>query len=288
MGSYPEFFTIGQKYRLTKLHEMELDFDIPPMGALCMWEPPQPRTQYTIGVDPSWGLEQDRCAIQVMKNGTVYSKDQQVAEFCADDINPHALTPICYMLGNLYKDTGEDQEALMSVECNISDDIVQQLRDNYNYSNLFIWKFYDNIKGKLSNKLGWWTTARTRPKIIIKAVHYIKNGWWDISSPWLINEMQTIEKLEDKAKVAAASGHHDDLFMAAAIALWSAHDMEFNEFGLIEETAKKRERRTVGIVDAYADVKQEPLSKRKDFINTACRWDDDAVSDSWNAAFGIN
>ena len=85
---------------------------------------------------------------------------------------------------------------------------------------------------------------------------------------------QTIEKLEEKQRVEAAAGHHDDLFMAAAIALWSAHDMEFNDLGNIEETAKKRERRTTEIIETYQPVTQLPIAQRKDFINTACSYDD--------------
>lgn len=271
--NFAEAYSIGSNFKLSRLKEFELDYEEPPMGALVMWEEPRRGTDYTIGVDPSWGVGQDRCAIQVIKNGTVYNKDMQVAEFCADDINVHELTPICYMLGNLYKNDVEDREALMSVECNISDDIVQQLRNNYNYTNLFIWKFYDNIKKQMSNKLGWWTNARTRPKIIIKGVHYIKQGWWDISSPWLINELSTLEKLEDRARVAAAAGHKDDLAMAAFIALWSAHDLEFNEFGQLDELAKQRERKVNTIIQTYEHT-IKPIGERKDFINTACSWDD--------------
>lgn len=270
---YPEAFSVHDKFRLSKLQEFELDYDNPPEGALVMWEPPQPNTDYTIGVDPSWGVGQDRSAIHILKNGTLKNSDQQVVEFCSADLNVHELVPICYMLGQLYKNTVEDIPALMSVECNISDDIVHQLHYNYQYSNLFIWKFYDNIKMQLSSKLGWWTTNRTRPMIIIKAVHYIKQGWWDISSPWLVNEMQTIEKLEDKQKVAAAEGHHDDLFMAAAIALWSAHDLEFNDLGTVEETAKRRDRRLTDIQQAYQPT-QLPMAKRRDFQNSACSVED--------------
>lgn len=266
--SFPEAYQIGSNYRISKIHEFEPDYDEPPEGALVLWEEPKPNTDYTIGVDPSWGVGQDRAAIHILKNGTIKNKDMQVGEFCSSTMNVHDLVPICYMLGNMFKNTQEDTEALMSVECNISDDIVHQLRNNFCYSNLFVWKFYDNIKRQISNKLGWWTSSRTRPKIIIKAVHYIKQDWWDISSPWLVNEMQTIEKLEDKQRVEAAQGHHDDLFMAAAIALWSAHDLEFSELGQIEETAKRRDRKLTDMMEA-ADIKQLPMAERKDFQNSA-------------------
>lgn len=293
--SLAEAYSIGSNFKLSKLKEWEPDYDYPTENAVVMWEAPEPNTEYTIGVDPSYGVGQDYSAIHVLRNGTLQRKDTQVAEFCSSEMSPHDLMPVCYMLGNLYKNTVEDTEALMSIECNLdAGSLVNDLRNIYNYSNLFIWKFYDNIDKKWSNKLGWWTTNRTRPLIILKAIHYVKQGWWDISSPWLLNEMQTIEKLEDKQRIEAAAGHHDDLFMAAAIALWSAHDMEFNEFGQVEEVAKKRERRTTGIVEAYDPVKVLPAwdsGKRKDFINTACSWNDQRNDDhgaSWDNYFGPN
>lgn len=280
MAKFAECYNVGSKYKLERLTEFDLDDELPPMNGLVMWEPPVRGVDYTVGVDPSWGVGQDRAAIHVLRNGTVQNEDRQVAEFCTDEMNVHDLVPICYMIGNLYKNEVEDREALMSVESNISDDIVQQLRNNYNYGNLFIWKYYDNIKKQMSNKLGWWTNARTRPKIIIKGVHYIKKGWWNVKSPWTLNEFATIEKLDDKARVQAAAGHHDDLAFAALIALWSAHDMEFNDLGEIEEVAKRRDRRLSTQVQAYTET-LPPLSERKDFINSAC-----SVEEMMNYEFG--
>src|SRR3990167_10550035 len=85
--NHPEVFTVGNNFRLSQLKEFELDYDHFPLGALVMWEEPRPNTNYTIGVDPSWGVGQDRSAIHVLKNGTVHNKDMQVAEFAADDVN---------------------------------------------------------------------------------------------------------------------------------------------------------------------------------------------------------
>ena len=271
--AHAEAYSIGTNFRINRVKEWEPDWDEPMMGHFIMWEPPEKGYDYTIGVDPSWGVGQDMCAIHILKNGTVHGKDTQVGEFCANDLNVHDLTPICYMLGNLYKNEAEDTEALMAVECNISDDIVHRLRNDYQYGNLFIWKYYDNIKKQMSNKLGWWTNARTRPKIISKAIHYVKNGWWDLRSPWLINELQTLQKLEDKARVEAERGHHDDLAMAAFIALWSAHDMEFNEMGQTEEMAKRRDRSRTERIETYEPKPAIPLGERVDFINTAISYE---------------
>lgn len=264
----PEVYQIGPNYRLSRLHEFTFDEAIPPMGVLTMWEPPDNRFTYTCGVDPSWGLGQDRSVIHVLRNGTLYAKDTQVAEFVCDSINMHDFAPICYVVGNIYKNVLEDQEALMTVECNISDDIVHDLRTKYNYGNIFIWKYYDSIKRMMSNKLGWWTNLRTRPKLINKAMQYIQHGWWDINSPWMINELETIEKLEEHAQIKAASGFYDDLFMAGCISLWAAHDLEFNsEFGQAE-VASQRDKRITDMVVAEV-APPLPVGQRRDYINTA-------------------
>ena len=277
----PEIYQIGGNYRLNRINEFSFDDTVPPFNCFVMWEPPRKGFVYTVGVDPSWGMGQDRSVIHVLRNGTMHSPDTQVAEFVTDDINMHDLAPICNLIGRLYADETEQLEALMSVECNISDDIVHDLRNKYGYGNLFIWKYYDSIKRQLSNKLGWWTNARTRPKLINKAMQYVKHGWWDIASPWMIAEMETIEKLEDQAQIKAASGLHDDLFMAGSIALWSAHDMEFGDLaGDAGEVAAERDRRAEMALMSQTIVRP-PMSERKDFQNTAVTykqmmdWEDD-------------
>lgn len=263
----PEVYQVGNTMRLSKINEFSFDDTIPPFNCLVMWEPPRKGFVYTIGVDPSWGIGLDRSVIHVLRNGTMHSTDEQVAEFVTDDTNMHELAPFCNMLGKLYEDKEEGLEALMSVECNISDDIVHDLRMKYGYGNLFIWKYYDNVRRMMSNKLGWWTNARTRPKLINKAMQYVKNGWWDINSPWLIAEMETLEKRDELASIRAAGGFHDDMFMAAAIALWSAHDLEFGD-AADGEVAAQRDKRAD---DRFAAefVKAPPIEGRKDYQNTA-------------------
>jgi len=264
----PEVYSLQSgNYRLNRINEFSFDDVIPPFNCFILWEPPRKGFTYTIGVDPSWGVGQDRSVIHVLRDGTMHSADSQVAEFVTDDINMHDLAPICNLIGKLYEDPVEQLEALMSVECNISDDIVHDLRNKYGYGNLFIWKYYDNIRRQLSNKLGWWTNARTRPKLINKAMQYVKHGYWDIASPWLIAEMETIEKLEDQAQIKAADKFHDDMFMAGAIALWSAHDMEFGDFGEGDVASERERRAEMRLASEYIHV--APIAERKDFQNTA-------------------
>jgi len=278
----PEVYQLHPNYALSRLHEFSFDDtgEKPPFGAFIIWEPPRKGFQYTIGVDPSWGVGADRSVIHVLRNGTLHSLDTQVAEYVVDNVNMHDLSALCWQIGNIYKDPIEDMEALMSVECNISDDVVHDLRTKFNYTNLFVWKYYDNRTRMMSNKLGWWTNARTRPKLINKAIQYVQRGWWDIKSPWLIYEMKHIRKEDAQAQVKASHGFHDDIFMAGAIALWSAHDLEFSEFGPGEEMAAKRDHNYAQRVEMQSYA-LPPLNERKDYINTDCSYEDMMSDSDW-------
>lgn len=277
-----EAYQFHPNYAMSRINEFSFDDvgELPPMGYFLMWEPPRRGFTYTVGVDPSWGVGLDRSVIHVLRNGTQHNLDTQVAEYVIDTMNMHDLAPICWQIGQLYKDPVEDLEALMSVECNISDDIVHDLRTKFNYGNLFIWKYYDNRTRMMSNKLGWWTNARTRPKLINKAIQYVQKDWWDIKSPWLIYEMKHIRKEDQQAVPKAGQGFKDDIFMAAAIALWSAHDLEFSEWGPGEELAAKRDHMMAQRVEAQS-YQLKPLEERKDYINTDVTYDQMMADSDW-------
>jgi hypothetical protein len=277
-----DVYRFGQNYRLSKIGEPIYDEAIPPMGVFVMWEEPQPGAAYTIGVDPSWGLGRggDRSAIHVLRNGTLQRPDEQVGEFVSEDLNVHELIPICYLLGNLYSNDGA--EALMTVEVNMGEEIVYDLQMKYNYGNIFVRKSYDHAQRVITPRKGWLTTPRTRPRLISKAMQYVKQDWWGINSPWLVNELQTIEKNDENQKIMAARGCHDDLFMAGAIALWSAHDLEFNddfESGALELAAKRQRRKDQMVDGMYHAL--APMDKRIDYANTECSAEE-AENDVYN------
>lgn len=265
-------YEIGFGRRFSKVDSSAINFrpDQPPFGQLVMWEPPQERFEYTVGVDTGMGLgiKHDRTVIEVIRNGTVTLEDEQVAEFVTPWIGPAGITPIVYMVGRLYNN------ALISVETNLSDQPVLDLRTKWNYDNIYVRETGDSVRRLVTGKMGWLTTARNRSKIISKTMQYINNGWLIVNSPWLINEIQTLEKADAEAKLQAATGTHDDMFMATSITLWSAHALEFSgELGLAQELADKRRKRRESRQAAYS-YQLPPLSERKDYANTDISADD--------------
>jgi hypothetical protein len=90
---------------------------------------------------------------------------------------------------------------------------------------------YDSrvVSEKSSNKDGWYSTSWSRPMLIDGFVHSVKHGWYQINSPWTVNECRHFEvhyTASGKEKKEHASDQNDDGLFAAAIATFIMHDME--------------------------------------------------------------
>ena len=78
-----------------------------------------------------------------------------------------------------------------------------------------------------TQRLGWWTSNITRPKLILRGVHAITSKGLIVNSSHCLNEMGQFESDHNIAKARARSGHHDDRVMALLIGYWGLHDDEW-------------------------------------------------------------
>jgi hypothetical protein len=197
-------------------------------GRLLVYEAPRQGFQYTLGVDPAMGVGRDRSVIQVIRNGTRYIPDEQVAEFACDWLDPVEFAGVVAAVGKFYcDDMGEEALGVVEANADCGDTVITDLRGRFEYGNLFIWKQYDKRFNALTTKLGWWTNATTRPKLIARGLHYILSKDLIMNSPFLLDEWQDFQKDHWMAKQAAKSGAHDDRVMALLIGFWGAHDEEW-------------------------------------------------------------
>jgi hypothetical protein len=60
---------------------------------LILWEMPQPGEEYGIGVDLSDGVGKDNSVIEVLRKGTLYQNDAQVAEWARPSSTPTTCRP---------------------------------------------------------------------------------------------------------------------------------------------------------------------------------------------------
>lgn len=193
-------------------------------GRLLIFEPPEVREEYVLGVDPGLGVGQDRSVCQVIKIGTLDHPAVQVAEFASDFLDPTDFASVLNVVGRFYA-KGED-EALAVIEANADcgDTMITDLQMRFDYSNIYIRKAYDRVTNLQTNKYGWWTDKHSRPKIIARGSHAFYNGDLVVNSLYTIDEMSDFKKDYNTGKEKAKSGAHDDRIMALLIGYWGGND----------------------------------------------------------------
>jgi len=257
------------------------DWDDDPQGRLLIWERPDPLCKYVVGVDVATGVGLTNSVAHVLRIGSMYEPFEQVAEFVCNYLDPHALSPVLDLIGKMYSSKQDELPALMCIECNNAGESTQyDLMTIYGYTNLYVWKVYDRAGNILTNKLGWWTTPRTRRKIVVHGSRMLRSGMWKINSPWFIDEMADFELVRGignstlDSEIEAASGKHaqgamDDRLMAGFIAVWCANDLhDLNTSDPVVERQRMLDRQ------AEQERRIEAGESRKDFQNSAYTWEE--------------
>jgi len=167
-------------------------------GRLQVWFPPQPASQYLIGVDPAGGgSEGDYTCAEVI--------DRRSGIQCAEShghFPPRELAVRLVDVGHRYN------HAMLVVERNNhGHGVLAHLRE----------RGYDNIYRE-GNTDGWLTSATSRPAMIENLAAVLVSEPGLFRSSLLLNECRTFLRRVDGSSSAAA-GAHDDCVMAMAIAL---------------------------------------------------------------------
>lgn len=245
----------------------EYDFDTW-NGRLLVWEPPRAGFRYALGVDVAEGVGGDRSVVEVLRCGTLEAPDIQVAEYASDFLDTIEFSRIVDAIGRFYRDD-EGYEAFATVEANgPGKDVIATLNYHLSYTNQYVWKFYDKRTNLQSTKLGWWTTAQTRPRLIARAQHALSTRDLVLNSPFLLDEMADFHGDLFMAKAQARSGRHDDRVMAMLMAYWGAHD---DEWLAGEDLAEERRLLTAArkSADAGHVTAESAPATRRDYQNTA-------------------
>lgn len=115
-----------------------------------------------------------------------------------------------YCLGKYYKD------ALIGIEANFDTYPIREL-ERLGYINQYVRDKVDEYTGKTEKRHGFKTTTITRPMIISKLIQIVREDVGSINDKDTIEELLTIVRNE-KGKIEAPEGLHDDNMMALAIA----------------------------------------------------------------------
>lgn len=258
------------------------------MNYLLIWEAPRREHLYVVSVDVSDGLGLDRSVVGVTRVGTVESPEEEVAQFVSDTTDPSDLAPIVESTGRLY--TGSDQQpALVAVECNNHGLVVQSdLQRHWGYDNFFIWQYEDSADPtrRFSTRIGWYTTARTRPMILSRFVKKVKTvdpntGKADfiINSPFTIEELRDFMippggGVGDACADPTAESAHDDCIMADAIGLHVAQTLQYETHEPVAEQRKRRAEEA-----KRKGLQEKRLSTQRDWRNTDSSSDEMTAGD---------
>lgn len=123
-----------------------------------------------------------------------------------------------YCLGKYYKYRrldGTFEDALIGIEANFDSYPIREL-ERLGYKNQYVREKLDEYTGKTEKRFGFKTTQITRPLIINFLIQFVREHSELINDEDTLLELLTIIKNE-KGKVEAPEGGHDDQMMGLAI-----------------------------------------------------------------------
>jgi len=161
-------------------------------------------TEYCIGGDTA-GEGSDFFVADVIDAKTGEQVAKLRHQFDADQ-----YTRQMYCLGKYYKD------ALIGIEANFDSYPIMELQ-RVGYYKQYVRTAQDTYTGKTEKRYGFKTTSLTRPTIISRLIEIVREHCDMINSKETLEELLTIIRNE-KGRIEAPQGGHDDQMMSLAIA----------------------------------------------------------------------
>ena len=135
-----------------------------------------------------------------------------------------------YCLGKYYatpNQYGIKEESLIGIEANFDSFPIRELT-RLGYSNQYVREKIDEYTGKTEKRFGFKTTSITRPTILSSLIEIVREH------VDLLNDKDTLEELltiirNEKGRIEAPDGGHDDQMMGLAIAYEIRNQVVFSE-----------------------------------------------------------
>ena len=172
-------------------------------------------TKYCIGGDTA-GEGSDYFTGHVLDARTGIQAAVLKHQFDADQ-----YTKQMYCLGMYYR------KALIGIETNFDTFPVMELQ-RLGYTNQYVREAVDTYTGRTEKRFGFKTTQLTRPTILSRLVEVVREHVDTINDRDTLEELLTIVKNE-KGRIEAPEGGHDDQMMGLAIAHHIREQVVFSE-----------------------------------------------------------
>ena len=138
-----------------------------------------------------------------------------------NQFDPDLYTKQMYCLGKYYKD------ALIAIEANFDSFPIRELQ-RLGYNNQYVREQLDSYTGKMDKRFGFRTTTLTRPTIIANLIQIVRENTESINDKDTLEELLTIVRNE-KGRIEAPEGSHDDQMMGLAIAHEARGQVSFTQ-----------------------------------------------------------
>lgn len=174
-------------------------------GYFSVYRKPQKNFQYVIGADTAEGLATGDKSTMCIINTTT----REIDAIYQNTIEPFDFSDHLLVIGRWYNN------ALIAVESNKDGYWVNDNLQRSNYQNLYFRETIDDITKAVSKQFGWLTGKPTRDPMLTE----LKLQFMKRNMPFypLLEEMMTFIR-NKRNRPEAASGKHDDVIMATAIA----------------------------------------------------------------------
>lgn len=212
-----EFLGTGETYLpgdiLIQLYEnTNKNFYIKYNNRMRVWQDPQNKREYGIGVDVGLGRERDYSAFHIIDlyNG------EQVAEFYSNRTPINEFAEIVVKEARLYNTAYVLPERNM-----IGENLIYFLRETYEYENLVMDE---------QREIGIQISQKNRENLLADMEHHIRSNRVKINSERLVDELLTFIIDPDTGKIKADNHCHDDLIMSFAVTIFLFNDLRQNSY----------------------------------------------------------
>lgn len=181
-------------------------------NGIRFYEKKEKDEEYAIGADTAEGVNGDASAAHVFKVST----REQVAAFHSSNCKPSEFADVIMEMANMY--TNAYPGPIVCVERNNHGHaVILKLDEFHNYPNLFRTRKENKKTEREEIKIGWTTDRVTRPLMIDTFIEGVENGTIILNDRQTLGECLTLTNNE--GKIEAEETKHDDLFIAACIAV---------------------------------------------------------------------
>ena len=195
-----------------------------------VYEPPQIGHLYGMGTDCAEGLGQDNSTLQVMREATVTHPPALVAEWASNLVTAFQMWPLVMAIANWYSvfsyKANARRQMRVAIENATNGSALQHELQKRGWSNFHPWQYNDKRNPKVASetpRMGVITNFWWRSLLFDQLLTVLGEEAIDIPSPYLVQELVTLERDPATGKPQAAAGEHDDRVLAMGHILLSLH-----------------------------------------------------------------